>query len=63
MSGAYEVVRGDKTIAWAGPHPRKEGCWLAVAPPRDWRDSGMKTFKTRKGAVAFVDARIAEVAA
>lgn len=60
---AYEVVRDGKSIAGAFPHPRIIGWWLAIAPPLDWRDSGMKKFRTRRGAVAFVDRRLAALEA
>jgi len=56
---AYEVEQDGKPIAGAYPHPRMIGMWLAVVPPQGWRDSGMRKFKTRRGAVRFVDARLA----
>ena len=58
----YEIVRDEQPIAGAYPHPRILGAWLAVVPPRDHRDSGLKRFKSRRGAVAFVDRRMAQVA-
>lgn len=53
----YEVEKDGQIIAGAYPHPRIEGWWLAAVPPIDWRDSGLKKFKTRSGAVRFVEKR------
>ena len=51
----YEVrdERGE-LIGGAVPHPRMEGYWLAVWAPHDWRDCGIKRYKTRSGAIARV---------
>ena len=50
----FEIERDGKPIAGAYPHPRMVGYWLAAVPPKDHRDSGLKRFKTRAGAVRFV---------
>ncbi len=49
-------------IGAAVPHPRMPGMWLAMWKPRDWRDSGMKRYKTRKGAIARVQKENEQVA-
>lgn len=59
----YEVWRNGKVVAGVFQHPRKIGKLLAVVPPRNHRDSGLKTYKSRAAAVKFVDQRVAEIGA
>jgi len=47
----------DASGQWVGavvPHPRIEGYWMAMWKPADFRDSGMKRYKSWRGAVARV---------
>jgi len=37
------------------PHPRIEGMWMAMWKPTNHRDSGMKKYKTRRGAIRRVE--------
>lgn len=34
--------------------PFPKGDWLTIKPPEDWRDCGMKRFKTVKGAKTYL---------
>lgn len=48
--GEFEIVHERKRFAVVH-HPRIPGHWMALTPPANWRDSGMKKYATRGGAV------------
>jgi len=56
--GEFYISRDGKSVAGVVLHPRMEGFWMAVYPPANRRDSGMKRYKTRRGAVGRVQAAL-----
>ena len=53
--GEFEVKRPDGSDYGAVVrHPRQESMWMAMWEPRGGRDSGMKRYRTRRGAWAKV---------
>jgi hypothetical protein len=54
--GEFEIVHEGKHYAVVR-HPRNNG-WMAMAPPKDWRDAGMKAHDKREGAIRWIKARL-----
>lgn len=52
--GEFEITRAGVYAAAVVKHPRIPGSWMAMVKSKDWRESGMKRFKTRNGAVRYV---------
>lgn len=50
--GEVELAAGDAVLGGACLHPRSPSDWMAWWKPRHTRDSGLKRYRTRAGALA-----------